>query len=390
MGLFDSFGRKRGRDAEPAPHRGYYALHDGLGPDPDDDDDEDGRDFGAYRPNPRAPAYDEWYARLGHLDGAIESEERRRLPWWRPGYWRDRRKRWWAVRIVAAAIGLFIVLVAWLAITAPLNKSLEPVVPPQITLLAADGTPIARNGAIVDDPVKIATLPPHVVEAFLAVEDRRFYSHWGIDPRGIARAAWTGYGGGSTITQQLAKFTFLTSEQTLTRKAREMLIAFWLESWLTKDEILERYLSNAYFGDNVYGLRAASMHFFYRKPENRFVAEFIGRANFLPIKVVGNQLQFQGRPLSGEPPPNGSDYSWMLRPESLRLGQPAEEENSVTGRLIDSTFVGPIIRHQILLGDDIVVTVEEPSTRSAATPKGDVSVCWSADSGRLLPKEMAG
>jgi penicillin-binding protein 1A len=107
-----------------------------------------------------------------------------------------------------------------------------------------------------------------VVEAFLAVEDRRFYSHWGIDPRGIARAAWTGYGGGSTITQQLAKFTFLTSEQTLTRKAREMLIAFWLESWLTKDEILERYLSNAYFGDNVYGLRAASLHFFYRKPEN--------------------------------------------------------------------------------------------------------------------------
>ncbi len=239
MGLFDSFGRKRGRDAEPAPHRGYYALHDGLGPDPDPDDDDDER-FTGFRPDPRTPAYDDWDARLGHVDQAIESEERRRLPWWRPAYWRDRRKRWWAVRIVAAAIGLFIV----------------------------DGTPIARNGAIVDEPVKIATLPPHVVEAFLAVEDRRFYSHWGIDPRGIARAAWTGYGGGSTITQQLAKFTFLTSEQTLTRKAREMLIAFWLESWLTKDEILERYLSNAYFGDNVYGLRAASLHFFYRKPEN--------------------------------------------------------------------------------------------------------------------------
>ena len=265
MGLFDSFRRKRNDDAEPAPHRGYFALHDGLGPDPDDDDDER---FTAFRPDPRTPAYDDWDARLGHVDQAIESEERRRLPWWRPAYWRDRRKRWWAVRIVAAAIGVFILLVAWLAITAPLNKSLEPIAPPQITLLAADGTPIARNGAIVDEPVKIATLPPHVVEAFLAVEDRRFYSHWGIDPRGIARAAWTGYGGGSTITQQLAKFTFLTSEQTLTRKAREMLIAFWLESWLTKDEILERYLSNAYFGDNVYGLRAASLHFFYRRPEN--------------------------------------------------------------------------------------------------------------------------
>ena len=82
MGLFDSFGRKRGRDAEPAPHRGYYALHDGLGPDTDD---EDGDDLGAYRPDPRAPAYSEWDARLGHLDEAVESEERRRLPWWRPG-----------------------------------------------------------------------------------------------------------------------------------------------------------------------------------------------------------------------------------------------------------------------------------------------------------------
>ena len=159
-------------------------------------------------------------------------------------------------------------LAAWLAITAPLSKSLEPIAAAQITLLAADGTPIARNGAITDEPVTVSALPPHVIEAFLATEDRRFYSHWGVDPRGIARAALTGTGGGSTITQQLAKFTFLTPERTLTRKAREALIAFWLEGWLTKDEILGRYLSNAYFGDNVYGLRAASLHYFYRKPEN--------------------------------------------------------------------------------------------------------------------------
>ena len=152
---------------------------------------------------------------------------------------RTGRKRWWLGRILAAIIALFIVLVAWLAITAPLSKSLEPIAAPQITLLAADGTPIARNGAITDEPVAVADLPPHVIAAFLATEDRRFYSHWGIDPRGITRAAFTGTGGGSTITQQLAKFTFLTPERTLTRKAREALIAFWLEAWLTKDEILE-------------------------------------------------------------------------------------------------------------------------------------------------------
>ena len=243
MGVIDFFRRKQAQP-EPAPHRGYYSLSD----DWDDDD--------------------AWDEQLVAVDHAVQAEEQRRLKWWQREHWIDRRKRWWIVRAIAAMLLLFMALVAYLAITAPLNKSLEPIAPPQITLLAADGTPIARNGAVVDEPVDIDTLPPHVVEAFLAIEDRRFYSHWGVDPRGIARAAITGTGGGSTITQQLAKFTFLTPERTMTRKAREALIAFWLEAWLTKDEILERYLSNAYFGDNVYGLRAASLHYFYRKPEN--------------------------------------------------------------------------------------------------------------------------
>jgi penicillin-binding protein 1A len=184
-----------------------------------------------------------------------------------------RTRWWWIKRGLQAFVLVFAILLIWLAITAPLSKSLQPIAPPEITLLAADGTPIARNGAVVADPVEIADLPPHVIQPFLAIEDRRFYDHWGIDPRGIARAAWTNLTtgrtqGGSTITQQLAKFTFLTPEQSLTRKAREALIAFWLEAWLTKDEILERYLSNAYFGDNTYGLRAASLHYFYRQPEN--------------------------------------------------------------------------------------------------------------------------
>lgn len=184
------------------------------------------------------------------------------------------RPRWlrWLSRGFTAFAILFILLVGWLAITAPLSKSLEPIAPPQITLLASNGTPIARIGAVVDKPVKVADLPDHVTQAFIAIEDRRFYNHWGVDPRSVARAVWSNVTGGrtqggSTITQQLAKFTFLTPKRTLGRKAREALIAFWLEAWLTKDEILERYLSNAYFGDNTYGLRAASLHYFYRQPE---------------------------------------------------------------------------------------------------------------------------
>jgi penicillin-binding protein 1A len=190
--------------------------------------------------------------------------------------WPVRRK--WIKRGVQASIVLLALIIVWLIVTAPLSKSLEPIAPPRLTLVTADGQPIARNGAIIDKPVKAADLPPHVAQAFLAIEDRRFYTHWGVDPRGLARAALNNLGsggtqGGSTITQQLAKITFLTPERSMTRKARELLISFWMEIWLTKDQILERYLSNVYFGDNVYGLRAASMHYFYRQPEKLTVAQ---------------------------------------------------------------------------------------------------------------------
>ncbi|MCW6537527.1 transglycosylase domain-containing protein [Sphingomonas lycopersici] len=187
----------------------------------------------------------------------------------------DRAKRiWrWMVRGAAALVVLLVIAIGWLAFTAPLSQSLKPPTPPSITLTAADGTPIARRGAIIGAPVDAAKLPPHVREAFIAIEDRRFYSHWGVDPRGILRAAWANMGsrgvrqGGSTITQQLAKNAFLDADRTMGRKLREVMIAFWLEAWLTKDEILSRYLSNVYFGDNVYGLTAASKHYFGRAPD---------------------------------------------------------------------------------------------------------------------------
>lgn len=198
-------------------------------------------------------------------------------------YWPDdeeaiepprKKRRWrilkWGFRIFSVSL---ILLIAWLVIFAPVSRTAQPLVPPPMVLIASDGSPIARMGPIMDRPVRIAELPPYVVHAFLATEDRRFESHWGIDPQGIARALWRNMTsnsrqGGSTITQQLAKLTYLSSDRTLMRKAQEVPIALWLEIWLTKDEILERYLSNVYFGDNVYGLRAASLHYFYRHPEN--------------------------------------------------------------------------------------------------------------------------
>jgi penicillin-binding protein 1A len=191
-----------------------------------------------------------------------------------------RRKRRWRIRhILVGLLALFMVLVAWLAITAPLSRSLQPIAAPSLVLLSAEGDPIARRGADIQAPVQIARLPKHVPAAFVSIEDRGFYSHWGISVRGIARAAWRNLGaggvreGGSTITEKLAMISFISAKRTAGRKAQEALIAFWLEAWLSKDQILERYLSNVYLGDNVYGLRAASWHYFGHAPEQLTVPE---------------------------------------------------------------------------------------------------------------------
>lgn len=171
------------------------------------------------------------------------------------------------------AIGaVLITLLIWLLVAAPLSR-LGSIEAPSVTLLAADGTNIARRGAVVADPVQAQNLPDHVYQAFLAIEDRRFYNHIGLDAVGLARAGWRNLSGGSvreggsTITQQLAKVAYLNSDRSIGRKLREMMIAIWLEGALTKDEILGHYLSGVYFGANVYGLRAASRHYFGKEPE---------------------------------------------------------------------------------------------------------------------------
>ncbi|GGD77577.1 transglycosylase domain-containing protein [Croceicoccus mobilis] len=172
---------------------------------------------------------------------------------------------------------LLLITILWLAATKPIEKTLEPHGDPYV-LVSQNGEAIARGGDVVLAPVEAELLPDHVKNAFIATEDRRFYSHWGIDPIGIARAfvsnLFTGSRqGGSTITMQLAKVTYFDFDQTMGRKLLEVPTALWLETWLTKDEILERYLSKIYFGDRSYGLRAASLRYFDKAPEALTPAE---------------------------------------------------------------------------------------------------------------------
>jgi penicillin-binding protein 1A len=150
----------------------------------------------------------------------------------------------------------------------PIDQIAVPKRPPNIAILASDGSLIANRGETGGRTVNIKELPPHLPKAFVAIEDRRFYDHFGIDPVGIGRAMvrnLTSRGvaqGGSTLTQQLAKNLFLTQERTASRKIQEAILALWLERNYSKDEILELYLNRVYFGAGAYGVEAAAQRYY--------------------------------------------------------------------------------------------------------------------------------
>jgi len=138
---------------------------------------------------------------------------------------------------------------------------------PVVRVLAIDGSPLGERGG-GDAYIPIDLMPPHLIDAVIATEDRRFFKHWGIDPSGMIRAAFTNLSqgrlaqGGSTLTQQLAKNLFLGSERTWARKIEELILALWLEARLGKRNILELYLNRVYFGAGAYGVETAAQRFF--------------------------------------------------------------------------------------------------------------------------------
>jgi penicillin-binding protein 1A len=150
----------------------------------------------------------------------------------------------------------------------PIDQLAIPKRPPNIAILGEDGTLLANRGDTGGAAIRFADLPPYLPKAFIAIEDRRFYSHHGVDPVGIFRALTRniiGRGtmqGGSTLTQQLAKNLFLTQERTFSRKIQEAILALWLEHKYSKNQILELYMNRVYFGSGVYGVEAAAQKYF--------------------------------------------------------------------------------------------------------------------------------
>jgi penicillin-binding protein 1A len=170
--------------------------------------------------------------------------------------------------------------IAFVAATLPPIQSLEvPKRPPTVEIVGLDGKPLTMRGEMSGTDVPIKELPPYLPKAFVAIEDRRFYSHFGVDPIGLTRAVVANVlhrgvsQGGSTLSQQLAKNLFLTQNRTLWRKMQELVLALWLERKFSKAQILELYLNRVYFGSGAYGVEAAAQKYFGKSARQVKVAE---------------------------------------------------------------------------------------------------------------------
>src|SRR3982751_1268784 len=190
----------------------------------------------------------------------------------RAAYW----SLWLGLWCFIGAIGV----IGWVAAHLPPIQSLEvPKRPPSIQIVGLNGRVLATRGEMGGAAVALRDMPPFLPKAFLAIEDRRFYSHYGIDPVGVARALAANVlrrgvsQGGSTITQQLAKNLFLTQERTVWRKLQEAILAVWLERKFSKAEILELYLNRVYFGAGAYGVEAAAQRYFGKPARQVRIAE---------------------------------------------------------------------------------------------------------------------
>ena len=176
-------------------------------------------------------------------------------------YWGTVLALWGLIAVVGVMV--------WVGIHLPPIQSLEiPKRPPSVLILGDNGATLTTRGDMAGAAVPLAELPDYVPNAFIAIEDRRFYSHFGVDPWGILRAGIADVlhrgvsEGGSTITQQLAKNLFLTRQRTVSRKLQEVVLALWLEHKYSKAQILDLYLNRVYFGSGAYGIEAASQRYF--------------------------------------------------------------------------------------------------------------------------------
>jgi len=249
---------------------------------------------------------------------------------------------------------------------------------------ARDGRLMGLFGETRRYPVKIEKVPKRLKDSFMAIEDARFYEHGGVDYKGVGRAIWQllttdkqRVAGGSTITQQVAKMFFLSSEYSLKRKFSEMLLARKMEEELTKDEIFELYLNKSFFGNRAYGVGAAA-EFYYGKTLDQLSLDEMASLAAIP------KFPSSGNPLSNPDRAKIRRDYVLERMLKLKMISAAEEQEARSAPMhaspherqieVSAPFVAEMVRQEMIAryGNDVltkgyhVVTTIDPALQTAA------------------------
>ncbi len=181
---------------------------------------------------------------------------------------------------ILGAIGVFGIILKYRMELPNIQSMVEDYKPQMATIIYDKNNNVIDNLSVeAREVAKLEDISPYVKEAFLSIEDKQFYSHHGLHFKGIVRAVLTNFlrgkatQGGSSITQQLAKNAFLTPERTFSRKVKEAILTYQIEKTYTKNEILERYLNEIYFGSGSYGIKNAAEQYFRKDPKDLNIAE---------------------------------------------------------------------------------------------------------------------
>lgn len=260
--------------------------------------------------------------------------------------------KWTVLTAIWGSLALAVILLYYGYDLPDVHQVAQHVRRPAVTLVAADGTRFSRTGEIQGAIIDVSRLPRVLVQAVIAVEDRRFYHHFGIDPIGLARAVYVNLRhehmvqGGSTITQQLAKNLFLSPDRTLRRKIQEALLALWLEHVYSKDQILTAYLNRVYLGAGAYGVDAAAQTYF-GKP--------VSRITLHEAAIIAGLLKAPSR------------YSPVNNPDEA-----SQRAQVVLDTMVEAGFITP--------ADMAAATLEPPSPRPAtAAGLGRYFADWISD-----------
>jgi len=260
--------------------------------------------------------------------------------------------KWTVLTAIWGSLALAVILLYYGYDLPDVHQVAQHVRRPAVTLVAADGTRFSRTGEIQGAIIDVSRLPRVLVQAVIAVEDRRFYHHFGIDPIGLARAVYVNLRhehmvqGGSTITQQLAKNLFLSPDRTLRRKIQEALLALWLEHVYSKDQILTAYLNRVYLGAGAYGVDAAAQTYF-GKP--------VSRITLHEAAIIAGLLKAPSR------------YSPVNNPDEA-----SQRAQVVLDTMVEAGFITP--------ADMVAATLEPPSPRPAtAAGLGRYFADWISD-----------